>query len=314
MNKGYIFILLTAFLFSTMETALKMSAGMFHPVQITVLRFFVGALFLLPFSRHALIKRNEHITKDDCLFFMKSGLIFVVISMIFYQLAIVYGTASVSGVLFSCNPIFVVLFDYLLLGDAIDGYTKISLVFSVAGILAIVNPLNMASNTLSIAFILFSALTFGLYAVMGRTRGQRLGGVTVTCGSFLFGSIEFFLLTLLTEIPAVEAFLVGKELTVFTPIPMLQGINLSTLPNFLYIAFMVTGCGFACYSLSIEYTNPITASLAFFVKPVLTTFFAVLFLSETVTWNVALGIVLVLVGSCISLYPKFRKSPVPVKE
>jgi drug/metabolite transporter (DMT)-like permease len=308
MNKGYLFILLTAFFFGTMETALKLSAGMFHPVQITVLRFLVGGLFLIPFARRSLAQKHAELTKDDCRLFMKSGLVFVVISMIFYQLAIVYGTASVSGVLFSCNPIFVALFDHLLWKEPIDGFTKVSLIFSVAGILSIVNPLNMVHNTISIVFILLSAMTFGLYAVMGKEKGKRLGGITVTCGSFLFGSAEFFILIFLTKIPAVEAFLQSQGLSVFTNIPILKGLTLQTLPNFLYIAFMVTGVGFACYSLSIEYTNPITASLAFFIKPVLTTFFAALFLNEALTWNMVLGIILVLTGSCISLYPKLKKA------
>lgn len=54
MNKGYLFILTTAFLFGTMETALKFFGSLFHPIQITVLRFFIGGFMLLPLARAAL--------------------------------------------------------------------------------------------------------------------------------------------------------------------------------------------------------------------------------------------------------------------
>lgn len=50
MNKGYLFILTTAFLFGTMETALKFFGSLFHPIQITVLRFFIGGFMLLPLA------------------------------------------------------------------------------------------------------------------------------------------------------------------------------------------------------------------------------------------------------------------------
>lgn len=107
MNKGYLFILTTAFLFGTMETALKFFGSLFHPIQITVLRFFIGGFMLLPLARAALKTHGAVLTKKDYLFFAKAGFIGVFVSMIFYQLAVVYGKAAVSGVLFSCNPIFV---------------------------------------------------------------------------------------------------------------------------------------------------------------------------------------------------------------
>ena len=45
---GYVCIVLTAFIFSTMEIALKLTAGVFEPMQITMLRFLVGGVLLIP--------------------------------------------------------------------------------------------------------------------------------------------------------------------------------------------------------------------------------------------------------------------------
>lgn len=43
MNKkaGYVYILLTAIIFSTMEIALKLVSNVFAPMQITIIRFLV---------------------------------------------------------------------------------------------------------------------------------------------------------------------------------------------------------------------------------------------------------------------------------
>ena len=49
-KRGYLYILLAAMIFSTTEVALKGLGGVFAPMQITVERVLIGALFLLPFA------------------------------------------------------------------------------------------------------------------------------------------------------------------------------------------------------------------------------------------------------------------------
>ena len=42
---------MTAFLFGTMEIALKIGGNTFDPLQLTGLRFLIGGLVLLPMTR-----------------------------------------------------------------------------------------------------------------------------------------------------------------------------------------------------------------------------------------------------------------------
>ena len=49
-KRGYLYILLAAMLYSTTEVALKALGGAFAPMQVTVERVLIGALFLLPFA------------------------------------------------------------------------------------------------------------------------------------------------------------------------------------------------------------------------------------------------------------------------
>lgn len=136
-----------------METALKFFGSLFHPIQITVLRFFIGGFMLLPLARAALKTHGAVLTKKDYLFFAKAGFIGVFVSMIFYQLAVVYGKAAVSGVLFSCNPIFVAVWAHFLLHETIDRYVISSLVLSAVGILSIVNPFHFRGTYLSVILL-----------------------------------------------------------------------------------------------------------------------------------------------------------------
>ena len=57
-NPGYVYVVLCALIFSFVEVALKHTAGMFHPMQITVLRFLLGGASLLPFALRVMRARG----------------------------------------------------------------------------------------------------------------------------------------------------------------------------------------------------------------------------------------------------------------
>ena len=42
MKRGYLYILITTLLFSSMEVALKLISGQFNPIQLNFSRFLVG--------------------------------------------------------------------------------------------------------------------------------------------------------------------------------------------------------------------------------------------------------------------------------
>ena len=50
MKKSYIFVIITAILFGTMEVSCKIGGANLDPFQLTFLRFLIGGLILLPFA------------------------------------------------------------------------------------------------------------------------------------------------------------------------------------------------------------------------------------------------------------------------
>ena len=115
MKKGYIYIGISTILFSSMEIVLKIVSSDFNPIQLTLSRFLIGGLILLPLSLKSLKTKEITLDRNDIKSFALLGFICVVISMIFYQLAVIYTKASVVGVIFSCNPVFVMLFAFIFL-------------------------------------------------------------------------------------------------------------------------------------------------------------------------------------------------------
>ena len=64
MKKVITYIILTAFLFGTMEIALKIAGSTFDSIQLTFLRFLIGGLVLAPFGVAEIRKDNIKITKE----------------------------------------------------------------------------------------------------------------------------------------------------------------------------------------------------------------------------------------------------------
>lgn len=188
---GCVCIGLATLIFSTMEVILKLPAveGAFHPMQITLGRFLIGGLFLLPVAAWALHRKQRKLTAKDLRAFAITGLFCVPLAMVFYQLALVSGHANVVAVIFSGNPIFVTILAFLLLRESIRWNNILALVLEVLGILAIAVLGGGGGSLLSVVLAILAALFFALYAVLGKRETAQVGTIVVTCGSFLFGSV-----------------------------------------------------------------------------------------------------------------------------
>lgn len=142
MTAGYVYIALATLFFSTMEIALKTVAGTFNPIQLNFTRFLVGGLVLLPIAARMLRQRHERVDAAALGSFAWLGFVGVTVSMTLYQLAVENANASVVAVLFSSNPVFVLLFAFLILHATIMRQHVIALILECLGIVAIINPLH----------------------------------------------------------------------------------------------------------------------------------------------------------------------------
>lgn len=65
--------------------------------------------------------------------------------MTLYQLAIIYDSPATVAVLFSCNPVFALMFAFLLLHERLDRAEVLSLLITIVGLVVIVNPANLTN-------------------------------------------------------------------------------------------------------------------------------------------------------------------------
>jgi len=285
MKKIVLYIMISAMLFSTMEVALKIASSNFDSFQLTLLRFIIGGLFLLPFAIARIKKENIVIKRGDYLYMLLLGVVCIPISMIFFQLGVENSNASTAAVIFCINPMFTMFFAHFITEEKLTRNKVISIVIGIMGIVFMIAPWNiqLGDGILGATYCALAALLFGLYSALGRRSVHRLGGLPQTAISFLLGSLAMI------------------PLMVVLDKPIISGITLQNLPVLFYVGIMVTGLGYLCYFMAMEHGDAATASIVFFIKPGLAPIIAVLILNEIVNLNGFLGIILVFAGSYINL-------------
>lgn len=285
MKKIVLYIMISALLFSTMEVALKIAGSDLDAFQLTLLRFIIGGLFLLPFAIVRIKKKNIVIKGRDYLFMLLLGVVCIPVSMVFFQLGVENSNASTAAVIFCINPMFTMFFAHFITDEKLSRNKVISIIIGIMGIVFMIAPWNiqLGDSLIGATYSTLAAMLFGLYSALGRRTVHRLGGLPQTAISFLLGSLAMIPLMIVLDKPIIS------------------GITLQNLPVLFYVGIMVTGLGYLCYFMAMEHGDAATASIVFFIKPGLAPIIAVLILNEIVNLNGFLGIILVFAGSYINL-------------
>lgn len=283
MRKGYLYIILSAFIFSTMELVSKMISAELNPFQLTFIRFLIGGLILLPFALKDMKVKKISLKKEDFMFLSMLAFLSIIVSMTFFQLAVLYTKASTVAVIFSTNPIFTIPFAHLILKEKVDKNMIFSLFLSFGGIILIFNPFNISPDYVGILLAVLSALTFSLYTVVGKLRIEKYGGTILNSFTFLIGVFMLLFIMLIFKIP------------------VFRGINLNNILQLVYLGVVVTGLGYVFYFSAIKETSASTASIVFFIKPALAPLLSFIILKESIPLNTLTGILLILFGAYVTL-------------
>ncbi len=289
MKKGFFYSLLTALLFVTLEPVSKLIAGEISPYAITFWRFAIGSLILLPFAVSKIKKGGLKLTKKDLLTCTLLGILFICVSMVSLQVAVKESAnPSLIAIIFSSNSVFTLLFAVLFSKEKITRNKLLALVFCVTGLLFCVS-LKGGAELFSVALSLFASLSFSLYTALSQKFMTRLGSAVQTCFVFLLGSGVLFLILLVTGADVIPSF------------------GVKSISILCYLGLFVTGVGYYAYFKAIEKGGAIMGSLAFFIKPVLTPFVALIVNGTALKWNVFTAVFFVMIGSLFAILERRKK-------
>ena len=296
-KRGYLYILLAAMIYSTTEVALKGLGGVFAPMQITVERVLIGALFLLPFALRSLRRNAIRLTRSDWSYFALLGFLTVTLHMSLLQMAVLHMDASATSIIYSGNPIFALAAAHLILHEPLKRNHLIAI-----GILFILNPAKLEVSPRGFAEILTATVLFAMYGTLCKLRIPRLGGLVITTFNMVLGGLELLALLLLGHIPAVGALYRSLGLDIFADVPFFTGFTLRSALLLCYVGIFCAAFGFLLTAKITEYTSATEASFVYLIKPVLATLLAVVCFRETISVNRMIGLVFFLAASlCVSV-------------
>lgn len=286
MKNGILYVLITAILFVTLEPVSKLIASDVNPYAITFWRFIIGSVVLIPLAIAKIKKEKIHISVKDLAIMTLLGILFICISMISLQLGVKKADSpSIIAIIFSSNSIFTIIFAMFILKEKPNKNKIVALVLGAIGVIACAD-LSAGTNIESVLLGVFAALTFSLYTVLSQKFTKKFGGIIQTTVAFLMGSIILLiaLLVLKTDIS----------------FPM----DVSTVGILVYLGILVTGVGYGCYFKAIEKGGPIMASLAFFIKPILTPFVTLVVNGIIPDLKVFVAVICVVLASYFATYKK----------
>lgn len=286
MKNGIIYSLITAILFVTFEPVSKLIANDVTPYAIAFWRFFLGSFILIIPAIIKIKKEKIKITVLDFVKMLLLGILFICISMVALQLAIKQADSpSLIAIIFSSNSIFTIIFAVLINREKLTKNKVIALLLGIIGVILCAD-FSSGTNLTSVLLAVFSAITFSLYTVLSQKYTKKVGGVIQTGIVFFTGSL----------ILLVALLFMGIDLSL--------PAKAAPLAILAYIAIFVTGIGYAAYFLAIEKGGAIMASLAFFIKPILTPFVTLLINGIIPNFKVFAAVLCIMVASYFAVYYK----------
>lgn len=306
-KRGYLYILLTALLYSTTEVALKALGGAFAPMQITVERVLIGAAFLLPLALRDVRHRALRLTRGDWVYFALLGFLTVALHMSLLQVAVLHMDASATSIIYSGNPVFAAAAAHFVLREPLRRNHLVAIALEVVGILCILNPRHLEISLRGFVEILLATILFALYGTLCKLRMARLGGLVITTFNLLLGGLELLALLLLGKLPAVAGIYRALGLSIFAEVPLLSGFTLRSTLLLCYVGIFCAALGFLLTAKIVEYTSATEASFVYLIKPVLATLLAVAAFGEVISVHRVVGIGFFLAASLAVLLPLLRE-------
>lgn len=292
-KKYVIYLIIAILMFSTFEVVSKTTKDFITPTQMTFYRFIIGGIVLLPFAIRDMKRNHIKFNAKFFITFIFMGALLVVFSMNLCQMGINYSSASLTAILFSSNPLFISLFSSFILKEQLTSGKIAGLILGIIGLFVTCIHIILAPYTISPLFILgviliiMAMLIFSFYTVINKTLKPKYGTFVCTSFSSIFGGLILMLIAVIQGTQAHTN-------------PFIFNIT-DILPQFLFICIFNTGLAYFFYFDALSNLDTSISSMSFFIKPPLASILAAWVLHESITWNIILGIILILCSVFVSI-------------
>ncbi|MBT2642740.1 DMT family transporter [Bacillus sp. ISL-41] len=262
----------------------KAVLGKLDPFSLLVLRFGLGALFLLMIlllNRYTLRISIRYIPHLVVL-----GILGVFIHQVLQATALLTINASSAGWLISFSPIFTVILSVLFLHEKMDVKKALGMVVAITGVFLVTTTRSGHSFefALNIGFILMilSTLNWAVYSILLKRLQIPYPALLVTFYMSLIG----FVLTL--------PFIIRNK--GWESLPLLTQTEWAHL---LFLAIFVSGIGYWYWGKALEVLDASRVSMFIYLEPLVTLIAAIFLLHEKFILISAIGGIIIIIGVAI---------------
>lgn len=262
----------------------KAVLGKLDPYSLLVIRFGIGALFLLMLlllQQHRLqisIKYVPHL--------MVLGILGVFVHQVLQATALLTINASAAGWLISFSPVFTVILSILFLHEKMSITKAVGMVLAITGVLIISTTRSGQSFqfAMNIGFLLMllSTLNWAIYSVLLKSLKIPYPPLVVTFYMCLLG--------LILTTPFIIRNKGWENLTLLTQ---------SEWAHLLFLGVFVSGIAYWYWGKALEVLEASKVSMFLYLEPIATLIAAVLLLQEKVLLISVAGGIIIIIGVII---------------
>lgn len=276
--KGYLFALISVFSWGTVFIISRfvIYREIIDPFVLAFWRFFWTSFFLLFLIKFD-FKKVFQIFKKDFYTFLFLALSGIYLMSTFIFISVKTSSATVSSILMSSNPIFVMILSITFFKEKIFVEKILGILLGFMGCAIVIkediNIFSWAGEKINI-YALLAAISWAIYTLIGEKPTKKYGAIETTFIASFIGTIFLFL-----TIKLLNLNLWGRSISGF-----LSGIYLGIFP---------TGIGFTLWFSALNYLNPSSLAPFQYLTPIITYFLSIFILKEKVSSFVFTGMFLI---------------------
>lgn len=260
----------------------KLTVEEISPVSLGFLRFSVACvLFLITLAYR---KQNLKFEKSEYAKLVIMGVLSIPVNQFFFLNGVNLSYASHSGIIYSLNPVFAYLIAVTRKTEKFYISKMIAILLTIFGIFIVfyesIHGNKEGSSVLKGDFMLvFAVFTFSVYLALGKGLVQKYGAIKTAAAVFTIGAIAYIPLFIYDLPNLTSANLTYKGIT-----------------GYIFLTFIVAYLAyFVWYYVlkSLEVSKITTFSN---LSPLITVFFSVIFLGESISLYLLIGGIITVAG------------------
>ncbi len=260
----------------------KLTVAEISPLSLGFFRFGLAAvLFYITLKVR---KQNLKFDKEDYPRLVLLALLCIPLNQFFFLTGIHLSYASHSGIIYSLNPVYAYVIAVTLRYEKFYYSKLFSILLTVIGIFFIFYEGFAATNVNNEVIkgdilLLLAVFTFSMYLTLGKNIIKKYGALKVSTFVFLLGCI-FYIPLFIYDLPNLT----------------LANLTIIGIIGFIYLSVVVAYLAYFVWYYALKYLAVSKITTLSNISPLLTVFFSIIFLSESISFFFIIGSIITLLG------------------